>query len=174
MLVDKVWLFNLILQQIVLLLLSRLVDIVAKCCLRPIVIVIPNVAILRFVDIISVQWLEHTFIVIIKVVVILDGTIVVQKLVLGHHLILIDNDFIVLAGFVKEGVKGHDTCIHVFLLARDLLPLLLLLLPLLWRQLTFLARWSSRSPPGTFATSVPRWPRCLMLLLLQFGVRHHG
>jgi len=168
MLVDKVWLLNLIVHQIVLL-LSRLVDIVAECCFRPVVVVVPNVAILRFVDIIGVHWLENTFIVIIKVVVI--GIIVFQKLVLRQQLVLIDNGFIVLASFVKEGVKGHNTRIHGLLLTRDFLPLLLLLLPLLRRQLTLPVRVSTTS---TLAINVSSWPGCSLLLeMLLFTARHH-
>ena len=97
--------------------------VVSERCLSPVVVVIPDVTVLRLIHVVSIHKLEIIFI-IVKVVFLLVLTIIL--LILWF---IFDNGLVVLI-LIKEAVKRSNPGIEVLLLLLIALLLLLLLLPL--------------------------------------------
>lgn len=77
--------------------------IVSQGGLSPVVVIVPNVPSIHLlvIYVIGVQWLKHLVIIVIKLII----ALLILDQVCDLVDILIDNGLVVLASFVKEGIK---------------------------------------------------------------------
>ena len=101
--------------------------IVSQSSLSPVVVIVPNVPSIHLL-VIYVIGIERLKLVIIVIKFIIALLILDQ--VCDRVYILFDNSLVVLASFVKEGIKRHHTSIEIFLLSLLAQALLLELLAL--------------------------------------------